>query len=54
MNDELRELMRTVLVNGELRKNLVALDYEKVSEGRKTVERVSLVYETEALNEGFD
>lgn len=54
MDDELRELMRKILVKGELNKNLVLMTYETDSEGRETIERVSLVYERKSLNEGFD
>ena len=54
MNDELKELMRQVLVTEALRKNLVTMTYEEDSEGRETIERVSLVYEVKSLNEGFD
>ena len=54
MNDELRELMRKVLVKGELTKNLVLMTYDQDSESRETIERVSLVYETKSLKEGFD
>jgi hypothetical protein len=53
MNEELRELMRKLMVSGEL-KNLVLMNYESDTEGRETIERVSLVYETKELKEGFD
>lgn len=54
MDAELKELIRSILVKGELNKNLVLMTYETDSESRETIERVSLVYETKSLNEGFD
>ena len=54
MNDELKELMKNILGKEELRKNLVLMTYEQDSDdSRETIERVSLVYETKSLNEGF-
>ncbi len=54
MDDELKELMRQILVTGGLKKNLVLMTYETDSDGRETIERVSLVFEVKSLKEGFD
>jgi len=55
MNDELKALIKNVLIKGELNKNLVLMTYEVDNDdSRETIERVSLVHETKSLQEGFD